>query len=318
MMLNTPLPFYDFSLDFNENCEAMRVFQLKNNPILQFYADLLPTHTHPFLPIKCFKSHAIKTGVFNDVITFSSSGTTGEQTSKHYVKDLSYYEAAFVNGFNYFYGNHVDYCFLCLLPSYLEREGSSLVYMANYFIQNSEYKQSDFFLHDLDKLKHILLANEKAGIPTILLGVSYALLDLAAFSNFELKHTIVMETGGMKGQRKEMVRSELHAILCEAFGVTSIHSEYGMTELLSQAYSKGDGLFKCPPWMQIKIRDTYDPLSYIANGKTGGLNIIDLANKDSCAFIETQDLGKLYDDGSFEVLGRFDHSDVRGCNLLIG
>jgi hypothetical protein len=293
-------------------------YQLNQNKTLgAFVQNLAQNSDIHFLPISYFKSQNIQSGVFEPEIIFSSSGTAGLQTSKHLVKHLSLYEQSFIRGFAHFYGDAKDYCFLCLLPSYLEREGSSLVYMAEYFIKNSQYKQSGFFLDDLDLLKKVILDNEAQKIPTVLLGVTFALLDFANYTKLALKHTIVMETGGMKGKRKEMVREEVHEILSNAFGVSHIHSEYGMTELLSQAYSKGNGRFYCPPWMQIKIRDVNDPFHYLGYGKTGGINVIDLANQDSCAFIETQDLGRLYEDGSFEVLGRFDNSDIRGCNLMV-
>jgi hypothetical protein len=309
--------FYGKSNDFEANSLEMWDFQYKNNPLLRSYHDQLRKYAPTFLPIHYYKSHEIKAEQYEAAKVFTSSGTTGDITSKHFVKDLRYYEASFINGFNYFYGAHQNYCFLCLLPSYLEREGSSLIYMAEYFINHSKYKQSNFYLNDLDSLSRTLKQNEKDQIPTILLGVTYALLDFAEFSPMALKHTIVMETGGMKGKRPEMVRASVHEILCAAFKTTTIHSEYGMTELLSQAYSKGNGVFACPPWMKIIIRDTNDPFTLLPYGKTGGINIIDLANRYSCAFIETQDLGKVYKDGTFEVLGRFDHSDIRGCNLLI-
>jgi phenylacetate-coenzyme A ligase PaaK-like adenylate-forming protein len=317
-IMQNKLSFYDFSIDFESNLKETWLFQSQENSILKSYSKALKRKNLTFLPIQYFKSHVVKSGSFEAEQVFTSSGTTGDQTSQHFVKKIDIYTESFIQGFHHFYGPHENYCFLCLLPSYLERKGSSLIYMADYFIKNSEYPQSDFFLDDFQALKTILLENEKAGIPTILLGVTYALLDFAAYTNLKLEHTIVMETGGMKGKRKEMMREEVHEILCKAFNLKVIHSEYGMTELLSQAYSKGNGIFQCPPWMQIKIRDTNDPFSYLPHGKTGGINIIDLANQSSCAFIETQDLGKLHADGSFEVLGRFDHSDVRGCNLLIG
>jgi Acyl-protein synthetase, LuxE len=316
--MQNKLSFYDVSIGFEANLKKTWQFQSQNNALLKSYAKALKRENLTFLPIQYFKSYAVKSNIFDAEQVFTSSGTTGEQTSQHFVEKTAAYIESFVQGFHHFYGAHENYCFLCLLPSYLERSGSSLIYMADYFIKNSKYKQSNFFLYDFQSLKTILLENEKAGIPTILLGVTYALLDFAAYSNIKLEHTIIMETGGMKGKRKEMMREEVHEILCKAFDVKVIHSEYGMTELLSQAYSKGNGIFQCPPWMQIKIRDTNDPFSFLPYGKTGGINIIDLANQSSCAFIETQDLGKQYPDGSFEVLGRFDHSDVRGCNLLIG
>tara|TARA_B110000027_G_scaffold84405_1_gene89587 strand:- start:2573 stop:3412 length:840 start_codon:yes stop_codon:yes gene_type:complete len=271
----------------------------------------------PFLPIQFFKSHTIVSNSKSAEATFTSSGTTGSIVSKHFVSDLEIYKQSFRRGFKSFYGAIEEYTVLALLPSYLEREGSSLVYMANDMIAQSKQPQSGFYLHDLEALKDTLLKLEAKGQKTLLIGVSYALLDLIEAHSFELKHTIVMETGGMKGQRKELVKSELHALLKKGFGVDTIHSEYGMTELLSQAYSKGKGLFETPPWMKILTRDPEDALSIQPIGKSGGVNIIDLANINSCAFIATQDLGKIKPDGRFEVLGRFDQSDIRGCNLMV-
>jgi hypothetical protein len=241
--------------------------------------------------------------------------------SRHLVTDLSIYGQSYLQGFSHFYGKPEEFCILALLPSYLEREGSSLVYMADDLIKKSAHPESGFYLHNYAELKTKLEQLKEKKQKTILLGVTYALLDLA--EQFPEMRTIswdglaIMETGGMKGKRKEMVREELHEILCRGFGLKTIHSEYGMTELLSQAYSKGDGIFFCPPWMQIMIRDTNDPFSYLAKGRTGGINVMDLANINSCSFISTQDLGKKHSDNSFEVLGRFDNSDVRGCNLLV-
>lgn len=306
---------------------ALEVFahQYHQNAVYQEFCSLLgrtpDTVAHlegiPYLPIEFFKSHKLVTSPKPEEIIFTSSGTTQSQTSNHYVADLSVYQQSFLEGFEHFYGPVEHFCVLGLLPAYLERQGSSLVYMVDDFIKRSKYPESGFYLHDLEALAAQLQALEKAAIPTVLIGVSFALLDFADQFPMPLKHTILMETGGMKGKRKEMVRSELHQILKEAFGLPHIHSEYGMTELLSQAYSKGNGLFGTPPWMQISIRDTEDPLSLQAVGKTGGINIIDLANVHSCSFLATQDLGKQYADGSFEILGRFDHSDVRGCNLMV-
>ena len=258
---------------------------------------------------KSHKEESVKPNLFT---------SSGEIQSKHYVKDVSIYEKSYRKGFELFYGNIEEYCVLALLPTYLERSGSSLIYMAEDLIKKSNHPLSGFYLNNYDelilKLKQLELQQQK----TILLGVTYALLDLIDKQKFQLKHAIIMETGGMKGKRTEMVREELHAVLCKGFGVQKIHSEYGMTELLSQAYSKGDGVFNCPPWMKIVIRDTNDPFSFLSHNKTGGINIIDLANINSCSFIATQDLGKSFPDDSFEVLGRFDNSDIRGCNLMIG
>jgi hypothetical protein len=271
----------------------------------------------PFLPIQFFKSHTVISNENSIQETFTSSGTTGIINSKHCVTDISLYEESYQKGFAQFYGNIEDYVVLALLPSYLERDGSSLIYMVSDLIQQTKNSESGFYLHNTDALIEKLIALDSTGKNVILIGVTYALLDLIEQHSFQLKNTIIMETGGMKGKRKELIREELHAQLCSGFGVSSIHSEYGMTELLSQAYSLGNGIFECPTWMQILIRDTEDALNYVENGKTGGINVIDLANINSCSFIATQDLGKKYPNATFEVLGRFDHSDIRGCNLMV-
>ncbi|MDZ4147984.1 MAG: acyl transferase [Flavobacteriaceae bacterium] len=271
----------------------------------------------PFLPISFFKSHKILCDDKSSQLIFESSGTTGELTSKHFVADESIYKNSFRKGFEQAYGNISDYVILALLPSYLERDNSSLVYMVADWINQSQHPDSGFYLNEMDKLRDKLLALDSAGQKVILIGVSFALLDLAEQYPMRLRNTIVMETGGMKGRRKELVRSELHQILKTGLGVKTIHSEYGMTELLSQAYSQADGLFSCPPWMKILIRDPEDPLTLIGHSKNGGINVIDLANVYSCSFVATQDLGKTYPDERFEVLGRFDHADIRGCNLLV-
>ena len=306
---------------------AMKVFrfQFQHNQVYQKYCLLLkksPDNVKhlteiPFLPIEFFKSKDILSSIDPIQTTFTSSGTTGMITSKHHVADLGFYEASFRSAFSKFYGNIEDYAVLALLPSYLEREGSSLIYMAKDFIEGSNHPDSGFYLHNYNELAQKLVELDNSGQNVLLIGVTYALLDLIELQKFQLKNTIIMETGGMKGKRKEMIREELHTILAEGFGVEKIHSEYGMTELLSQAYSFGDGIFECPPWMDILIRDTEDPLTIIEDGKTGGINVIDLANINSCSFIATQDLGKKYPDYSFEVLGRFDNSDIRGCNLMV-
>lgn len=306
---------------------AMKVFrfQFQHNEVYQKYCLLLkksPKNVKhlteiPFLPIEFFKSKDILSSTDAVQTTFTSSGTTGMITSKHHVTDLSFYEASFRSAFSKFYGNIEDYAVLALLPSYLEREGSSLIYMAKDFIEGSNHPDSGFYLHNYNELAKKLVELDNSGQNVLLIGVTYALLDLIELQIFQLKNTIIMETGGMKGKRKEMIREELHNLLTEGFGVEKIHSEYGMTELLSQAYSFGDGIFECPPWMDILIRDTEDPLTIIEDGKTGGINVIDLANINSCSFIATQDLGKKYPDYSFEVLGRFDNSDIRGCNLMV-
>lgn len=306
---------------------TLKVFrhQFENNKVYQDFCLLLKKDKSnvktitdiPFLPIQFFKSHEIISSTNPIQETFTSSGTTGSITSKHLVTDITLYEQSFRNAFSQFYGNIEDYVILALLPSYLEREGSSLIYMVNDLIEGSNHPKSGFYLNNYDELIQKLIKLDSSGQNVLLIGVTYALLDMVEKQAFQLKNTIVMETGGMKGKRKEIIREELHGILCKGFGVPSIHSEYGMTELLSQAYSLGNGFFECPPWMSVLIRDTEDALTYVDNGKTGGINVIDLANINSCSFIATQDLGKKYPNHSFEVLGRFDASDIRGCNLMV-
>jgi len=271
----------------------------------------------PFLPIQFFKSHKIISSNDNVKLLFSSSGTTGNLTSKHYLTDVSLYEKSYLSAFEHFYGKISNYTILALLPSYLERSDSSLVYMVNDIIIKSQKPKSGFYLDNLTELKDNLLELSAQKEKILLIGVSFALLDLIEQYHFNLKNAIIMETGGMKGRRKELIRNELHQKLKDGFGVSTIHSEYGMTELLSQAYSKGNGIFKTPPWMKILIRDTENAMELLPSQKIGGINIIDLANINSCSFIATQDLGRTYSDGSFEVLGRFDNSDIRGCNLMI-
>ncbi len=306
---------------------AFQIFrhQFDNNSVYRSFCDLLYKNPSdisalqdiPFLPIQFFKSHKVLSSKKEIEKVFTSSGTTGSLTSKHYVTDLGIYEASFNHGFKHFYGNIEDYTILALLPSYLEREGSSLVYMVEHWIKDSKKLKSGFYLNNLSELKDILTELDAKGKKVLLIGVSFALLDMVESYKFNLKDTVVMETGGMKGRRKELVRDELHSILTKGFGVKQIHSEYGMTELLSQAYSKGDGVFECPKWMRVLTRDTEDNLTVLKTGKTGGINIIDLANLNSCSFIATQDLGKVYKNNSFEILGRFDNSDIRGCNLML-
>ena len=318
---------FNITSEASFNAAALAVFkhQFEHNSVYRSFCDLLYKHPSevktveqiPFLPIQFFKSHTIVSNSKSADATFTSSGTTGSIVSKHFVSDLEIYKQSFRRGFKSFYGAIEEYTVLALLPSYLEREGSSLVYMANDMITQSNQPESGFYLHDLEALKNTLLKLEAKRQKTLLIGVSYALLDLIEAHSFKLKHTTVMETGGMKGQRKELVKSELHTILKHGFGVDKIHSEYGMTELLSQAYSKGDGIFKAPAWMKILTRDPEDALSIQPIGKSGGVNIIDLANINSCAFIATQDLGKIHSNGTFEILGRFDESDIRGCNLMV-
>lgn len=271
----------------------------------------------PFLPIELFKSQKVVTGNSKCDVIFSSSGTTGSMQSRHYVKNLSLYEYSFRKAFERFYGDVKQYSILALLPSYLEREGSSLIYMVEDLIEGNGNPQSGFYLNNTEELYHKLLHLKSSGSKVFLLGVTFALLDFAEVYQPDLSGCIIMETGGMKGRRKEMIREEVHEILSQAFKVDKIHSEYGMTELLSQGYSKGDGIFDCPPWMKVLIRDTNDPFNYLPEGRTGGINVIDLANVYSCSFIATQDLGRINEGGAFEVLGRFDYSDMRGCNLMI-
>ncbi|MCF8713916.1 acyl transferase [Joostella atrarenae] len=299
-------------------------FQYENNPVYREFCNYLhrnPNNVNaidqiPFLPIEFFKSREILSTQSPLEITFTSSGTTGSLTSKHLVTDLAVYEESFRKGFSFFYGNIKDYTVLALLPAYLERTGSSLIYMVNDMIEQSEAPESGFYLDNLEELAQHLKTLDAQGKKVLLIGVSFALLDLVEAYDFNLKNTIVMETGGMKGRRKEMIREELHSVLSKGFGVNKIHSEYGMTELLSQGYSKGNGVFECPPWMDIIIRDTEDALTIFEDGKSGGINVIDLANINSCSFIATQDLGRKKGK-EFEVLGRFDHSDIRGCNLMV-
>ncbi|MXN92143.1 acyl transferase [Flavobacterium sp. Sd200] len=306
---------------------TLKVFrhQFDNNVVYRDFCSFLHKDKHnvksvkdiPFLPIQFFKTHEVVSSANPVQVTFTSSGTTGMVTSRHLVTDTDYYDQSFRLAFSQFYGNIEDYAVLALLPSYLEREGSSLIYMVQDLIERSNNPHSGFYLHNHDDLIAKLTKLDSEGQNVLLIGVTYALLDLIEKQQFDLKNTIIMETGGMKGRRREMIREELHEVLCKGFGVTKIHSEYGMTELLSQAYSLGDGIFECPPWMDILIRDTEDALTYIESGKTGGINVIDLANINSCSFIATQDLGKKYANQSFEVLGRFDNSDIRGCNLMV-
>jgi len=312
--------------DFNDLAFKIFHYQYEQNRIYKEYCNYLKIdpgtvkqiYKIPFLPVEFFKRNKIVTANEPYDKVFTSSGTTGDSPSVHYVKNYSIYEKSFIKTFESFYGNITDYCILALLPSYLERQGSSLVNMASKLIELSKDKNSGFFLNEYEKLSTIIEANELQGKKTLLLGVTFALLEFADFYKFKLKNTIIMETGGMKGRKKEITRAELHEKLCGSFGAKEIHGEYGMTELLSQAYSKRQGRFFTPPWMKVLIRDQYDPFTYLKKGLTGGINIIDLANIYSCSFIETKDLGHINENGSFEVAGRFDNSDIRGCNLLIG
>ncbi|MFV8226380.1 acyl transferase [Christiangramia aquimixticola] len=310
--------------EFKFLCLKVFKFQFENNPVYRNFCELLNRNPEnvqeiiniPFLPIEFFKSKKIVSVNKVAESIFTSSGTTGSTTSKHFVTDLEVYENSFKKAFHQFYGEPSDYTILALLPSYLERTGSSLIYMVDSLIKDSINPDSGFYLNNLSELSEKLEALDKGGKKIFLIGVSFALLDLIEISQFSLTNTVVMETGGMKGRRKEMIREELHEVLKNGFGVKKIHSEYGMTELLSQAYSYGDGIFKCPNWMKILIRDPEDALTFLPQNKTGGINVIDLANINSCSFIATQDLGRIKND-KIEILGRFDNSDIRGCNLLI-
>ncbi|WP_333599252.1 LuxE/PaaK family acyltransferase [Flavobacterium sp.] len=318
-----------FSISSQKQFEKMALkvfrFQYENNLVYQEFCDFLKVEKHtvktlqqiPFLPIQFFKSHTVVSNTNSIQETFTSSGTTGMITSKHLVTDVSLYEQSYRLAFSEFYGNIENYAVLALLPSYLERSGSSLIYMVKDLIELSNNENSGFYLHNYEELIAKLTELDASGQNVILIGVTYALLDLIEKQNFQLKNTIIMETGGMKGKRKEIIREELHATLSKGFGVSGIHSEYGMTELLSQAYSLGHGIFECPNWMQILIRDPEDAMTFVDYGKTGGVNVIDLANINSCSFIATQDLGKKHPNNSFEILGRFDNSDIRGCNLMV-
>ena len=311
--------------DFEKVSLSVFRYQAKNNLVYKRFLSFLSTDISsiknsreiPFLPIQFFKTHKMISS--NKIIerVFSSSGTTSDLSSKHYITDLSLYEKSYLSTFEHFYGKIENYTVLALLPSYLDRNDSSLVYMVNDLIIRSKNSKSGFYLNNLSELSENLKTLDSKGEKVLLIGVSFALLDLIEQNKFDLKNTIIMETGGMKGRRKELIRDELHQKLKEGFGVSEIHSEYGMTELLSQAYSKGNGVFRSPPWMKILIRDPENALELFPHNKTGGINIIDLANFNSCSFIATDDLGKTHADNTFEVLGRFDHSDIRGCNLLI-
>ncbi|MDR6733219.1 acyl transferase [Sphingobacterium sp. 2149] len=311
--------------DFNQQCLETYQFQSQHCKIYRDYIRILGKdkaniehYTEiPFLPIEFFKTQQVITEGMEAEMVFSSSGTTGMLTSKHFVADLNIYEHTFRRIFEDFYGPLSNIAVLALLPSYLERSGSSLIYMVDDLMKQSDQPESNYFLYNHQELYETLVRLKNKGTKTILFGVTYALLDFIEHYAFDFPELIIMETGGMKGKRKEMVKQEIHQLLEKAFGVVGIHSEYGMTELLSQGYSSGQGIFQLPKWMKILIRDTNDPLSLIPSNKSGGINVIDLANRYSCSFIATQDLGKVHEDGSFEILGRFDQSDIRGCNLLV-
>lgn len=315
--------------DFEEMALEVFRFQYDQNTIYKSFVDHLKISADeinsltaiPFLPVSFFRTHEIKTTEFDPEVIFESSGTTQQQTSRHLLKNWRVYERSFMTAFRSFFGNPSEYCIIGLLPGYLERKNSSLVAMVDTLIKRSENTNSGFYLSEFEKVYQLLVHNEFKGQKTLLIGVTFALLDFVERYPMKLKNTIVMETGGMKGRRKEMIREQVHSILKERLGLNAIQSEYGMTELLSQAYSQGDGVFHCPSWMKVSARDLGDPLLTVepsaAHTASGFLNVIDLANLYSCSFIATDDLGKVYKNGSFEVLGRGDTSIVRGCNLMV-
>ena len=325
--MNTPfniVSLWNLPADqFLETAKELCVFQAKNNPVYnqwitlsnQSIDNLETINSIPFLPISFFKNQDVYIGEKPSTL-FESSGTTQDVVSKHWVADTNLYEASFLNCFQRFYGNPADYCIIGLLPSYLERKHSSLVYMVDKLIQASGHPQSGFYLNEFEKLDQVLTQLEANKTNTWFMGVSFGLIDFSTAYPQQLKFTTVIETGGMKGRKEELTKEALHALLKNNLGVNTIHSEYGMTELLSQAYSLGNGIFKCPPWMKVLVGEEQDPTALKAKGR-GVLHIIDLANIYSCAFIATQDMGEVYEDGSFQVLGRLDHSDRRGCSLLV-
>ncbi|MCL2291081.1 MAG: acyl transferase [Bacteroidetes bacterium] len=327
--------FHSYSeVDFQEHALALFRYQYEQNEVYSSFCDMLKTNPKhiatlaqiPFLPISFFKTHEVKTGNFVPEMEFWSSGTTAvgarrdlplqNENSKHFIKDIALYEHAFLHSFQHFYGNPADYCFLALLPNYLEQKHSSLIYMMNRLISGSKYAESGFYLYNLEELHEKIIILKQKKIKTILFGVSFALLDFAEKFTFEAPDLMVFETGGMKGRRPEMVKEELHQILCNAFGVKNIYSEYGMCELLSQAYSHGQNRFATPPWMKLLLRDEKDPLFCSETLSTGAINVIDFANLYSCAFIATDDLGKKAENDTIEILGRLDTAQIRGCNLL--
>lgn len=324
------LPLSELIFNVNErtfNEVALQVFDYQFNHV-KIYHDFckglnrtpqqVKNYTDiPFLPIEFFKSNEVLAKGKKPALMFESSGTTGMVSSRHLVAEPKLYEESFLHTFKHHYGHPTDYVILALLPSYLERGNSSLVYMADYLIKASGRKESGFFLHNFNELHDTLLKMQAQQQKVLLLGVTYALLDFAEAFDIKFPELIIMETGGMKGRRQEMTRQEVHATLCASFGVSDIHSEYGMTELLSQGYSKGQGIFEAPPaWMKILLRDMYDPLHLLTEGNTGAVNVIDLANLYSCSFIATSDLGRMYNDDRFEILGRMDNAEMRGCNLM--
>lgn len=331
---NTDLPSRIFAApasDFSALALETFRFQYEKNTVYRRYCDAIHTDPEqvqqpeqiPFLPISFFKTHQVTTTTFEPEAVFESSGTTTSVNSRHFIKDLSLYRKSFTAGFERFYGPATGKCIIGLLPSYLERQHSSLVLMVDELIKDSKNPHSGFYLYDLEKLHRTILHNELRKMPTLLIGVTYALVDFAEKYPMQLRYTTVMETGGMKGRREEMTRQQVHELLQKQFSIGLVHSEYGMTELLSQAYSKGDGIFHCPGWMKVMLRDEDDPFhildatAAINHPLTGAINIIDLANVHSCSFIATDDAGRLHNNESFEVLGRIDNSEIRGCSLMI-
>jgi len=312
--------------NFTEIALMVFKFQAQFNPIYAKYLTLLDTdiaaidniYDIPPLPIQFFKNKKIKSGDWSEEMIFTSSGTSGLTTSRHFVNSSEFYIKNCQLNWKENFGKVKDYCVLALLPAYLERKGSSLILMAENFIQESKYKQSGFFLYDTNNLLKAIKECQEKNIPTVLLGVTFALLDLAEKEQPDLSGILVMETGGMKGRRKEITRQEMHKLLCKSFNINKVHSEYGMTELFSQAYSHGNGIFKSSSTLRVYTREVTDPFCRQKHGKTGVINLIDLANFNTCSFIATDDLGKTYKDGTFEILGRLDASDIRGCNLLVG
>jgi len=311
------------NINFEEMALTLFRFQAEHVPVYRQFLELLHCSPKmvtqldqiPFLPVSFFKSHQIRNAANTSTFYFTSS-STGGIPSQHFVPEIKIYEWSFNATFNHFYGPHTELCILGLLPSYLERTGSSLVYMVSQMIQESKYPKSNFFLTDFKALHQQLIENERQRIPTLLIGVTYALLDFANQFPVPLSSTMVMETGGMKGRRQEMQRSEIHSVLKQQFELANIHSEYGMTELLTQAYSKGNGIFEVPNWMRVFAADLNDARTLLAKDKSGSLNVIDLANIHSCAFIATDDLGIVHQNNTFEILGRKDFSDIRGCGLM--
>jgi len=324
MKLNNSFYNIESEKKFERACFELLFKHYNSNSVYGSYCDLInkpPSSISsireiPFLPISFFKTHKVKTFFEKSKIIFKSSRTTNKTPSQHFLKNTINYEKSFSKSFELFYGKPSNWVILALLPGYYKRNNSSLIYMVSDLIKQSDSSASGFYLNEFENLYKVLLDLETKKQKTILIGVSFALLNFIEKNKIKLKHTIIIETGGMKGKRKELIRNELHEKLCDGFGVKSIHSEYGMTELLSQAYSTKDGLFECPPWMKVLSREIDDPFTICKPEQTGGLNIIDLANSDSCPFIATEDIGRVYSDGKFEVLGRFDQAEIRGCNLM--